>query len=229
MKFHLLTKYQSRAICVWSDLLPNPAALQIVAHLESNNIFNNNTESNYNINKFVFDKFHYKPINTDYDTSTFKLLIFWRNPYYRLLSEYLHYNTAKTIDAMTFAEFIEQKPIDIFNAEIVQLNNFLQKYFRDYSSLNQQNYMIALLPNRIINEYKVFYEIDIVEALYKFIWRKKAYEKMRHLYLKQSKSNCTFNVLEVQQFFPLSIKKKIDNLISDEILLFDKFHVNFKL
>jgi len=56
MKLHKLIKGNSKAVCLWSDISPYPAVLEIVTHLENGVILNNKKEQNYKINNKIYDK-----------------------------------------------------------------------------------------------------------------------------------------------------------------------------
>jgi len=254
VKLHKLIKGNSKAVCLWSDISPYPAVLEIVTHLENGVILNNKKEQNYKINNKIYDKFYAKPVTNCDNLDEFKLIIFWRNPYYRLFSEYLETHSPNDTHLefeRSFSSYIEHKTEDCTQEEVNKIKEWILTHFeKKVSSLNT---FVALLPNRISSTLSLFYDTSVVERIYKFIWRKQYYDKIKHLH---EKTNNIFNNIyriennadknQIKQISAIDIHKsykypnirtvfsdatltKIDFLIKNELEFFRNIEINFDL
>lgn len=231
MKYHQLIKYNTKAVFAWSELFPQPSAMQIITHLDSGVIFNNKRVSNYDINNYIYNKFYYKPIDTSFEPNSFKLILFWRNPYFRLISEYLkQFNLNENqIHVSAFEKFIDEQTEDPTQHEIKQFDDFIIRYFQHHETLNNTNFFIAFLPNSFLPTSNLFYDPNIIESLYKFIWRKKAFEKIKQIYLHHATDNMITATDILQTLLTDLILQKINKLIKRELSFFDKFQIKFNI
>jgi hypothetical protein len=231
MKYHQLIKYKTKAIFAWSDLFPYPSVMQIITHLESGVIFNNKRVSNYKLNDYIYNKFYHKPIDTSFELNSFKLILFWRNPYFRLLSDYFEkYNlNTNQFSELTFERFIVEQTEDFTQHEIMLLDKFIMQNFQLYENLNASNCFVAFLPNSFSTTSNLFYQPDIIESLYEFVWRKKAFEKINHIYSHHAKDNIITTTDILQTLFNEFILQKINKLIETELSFFHKLQINFNI
>ena len=253
MRSHKLTKPNLNAVCLWSDLSPYPSTLEIVSNLEGGILFNNKTLYNYKINNKIYNKFYAKPVKTTEDLTNCKVVLFWNNPYYRILSEYLIncvFCRNITNREMSFASYIENKTKDLYQHEIIQIKNWILTNINQ--NIEQINIFVASLSHSIFSNLSLYYDSEVVGDLYKFLWRKGAYEKIKHLYKTDlNKMPCTHidaeeidsltpkellflltehgqHYFESQTFFSTNTLIKINSLIKEELCFFNSIQINFK-
>ena len=254
MRSHRLLQSNLNAVCLWSDLSPCPSTLEIVANVEGGIILNNKTLYKYKTNNDIYRKFYAKPVKTNDGLSDCKVVLFWNNPYYRILSEYLiNYVFCRTITepSISFASYIETKTEDLHQHEILQIKNWILTNINQ--KIEQIKIYVALLPNSIFSNLSLCYDDLVVEKLYKFLWRSVAYKRVKHLfkssYIKSDSQDTNVKKLDLlmpndllslltehgqdyfesQTFFSTDVINKINSLIEDELHFFKTIQVSFNL
>ena len=194
MNCHKITA--SNLIVLWGQKCGATHLKEILMHIESGSYYNN--RGNDHVTHSIYHRYYKSPLEDNLDQYTNdEVLLFGRNPYYRILSLYVDkyvMTNSPTPDIgdciQTFNEFIRGLANTGFDSKESHRSIFSgffpltkSQYFNFYSS--HCHIKPILLDENIIPDAKLTHNVDAIKLLYDLSGRSDKYSEVQRLFEKQ--------------------------------------------
>lgn len=219
-------------IFMWEESHGISPALRLIMHLDYNCIIDRNSFMTNQKGKRIYEKY-YKVTPTNLSSTArydkHKIVLFWRNPYYYAGYLYLnfikqHNITEKHGMAQHFKSFF------LINNELSRSINELKNAICSWNLItrNTKNICITILPDSHLDGNLLNYHKNSVQNLYKFLWRKRKFEFVDHLYDDNFNDEMSISTNKML-FGDKEVLSKFQEMISYELNFFKTQNVYFNI
>lgn len=223
MEYHVSNK-PLKTVFAWREESGVFSLYQPILHLDFGCIIDNTSTNTAKHISAIFHKYYKNILETTTDLKHHtKVVLFWRNPYQRIISEFLNKDYCPTDDQFSLDLFVENLDQTDINASLNTYRTFRQKN----SNLKEH---IVLLPNSLLPANRLFHTSSAIHVLYQFLWREKAYDAIKFLYTSTTPTLDLHNDMYKhvrEKFLSKDFINKINQKISPELEFFKSKQINF--
>ena len=227
MEYHLSNE-RLKALFAWRKESGISSIYQLIIHLDYGPIINNHESKTSN---------HIEEIYCDYYSNklqefnlnkymNFKTILFWRNPYKRILSEFFQHCELNCI------QITEEKLLGFIQS--LDNSSFCES-LHHFENINKQikshlTEKIVLLPESYLPSSKLFHDRQQVKTIYEFLWKLYAFNFVSQLYkpsITPEEQNHKTEI--ISKIISTKIQNKLNSLLSEELRFFKDRNIEFNL
>ena len=219
MTYHVVNN-PINAIFAWDEDCGFASLLSIITHLSKGPILNNACAKFLDINSKIYKTFYESPLVEGVDYSNYKLVLFGRNPYCKLVSQYLSkyvfLNSERSVTdfTLTFEQFIN----NISNQAEAGFDSFDSLWQQINKHNNKRTTHVVMLPDSPLPDNMVFHDKISVQEIYKFCWRKNLYLQIDRLF-SHDENPSLLNAKKCLSSLYKMVPEQLNLLISSDVLL----------